>query len=80
MKMSDVSIKRPVFAVVISLLLVVLGIMSFSRLTLRELPNIDPPIVSVESGLETTSLLFKLSLTCQRAGKSVVRLSVIYSK
>ncbi|VXB01193.1 Multidrug transporter AcrB [Luteimonas sp. 9C] len=48
MKMSDVAIKRPVFAVVISLLLVVLGIMSFSRLTLRELPNIDPPIVSVD--------------------------------
>ena len=48
MKLSDVSIKRPVFAVVISLLLVVLGVMSFTRLTLRELPNIDPPIVSVE--------------------------------
>jgi multidrug efflux pump len=48
MKLSDLSIKRPVFAVVVSLLLVVLGVMSFSRLTLRELPNIDPPIVSVE--------------------------------
>jgi len=48
MKLSDVSIKRPVFAVVISLLLVVLGAMSFMRLTLRELPNIDPPIVSVQ--------------------------------
>ena len=48
MKLSDVSIKRPVFAVVISLLLVVLGLMSFTRLTLRELPNIDPPIVSVD--------------------------------
>ena len=48
MKLSDISIKRPVFAVVISLLLVVLGVMSFTRLTLRELPNIDPPIVSVE--------------------------------
>ncbi|HZF97449.1 MAG TPA: efflux RND transporter permease subunit [Pseudoxanthomonas sp.] len=48
MKLSDVSIKRPVFAVVVSLLLVVLGVMSFLRLTLRELPNIDPPIVSVE--------------------------------
>ena len=47
MILSDVSIKRPVFAIVISLLLVVLGLMSFSRLTLRELPNIDPPIVSV---------------------------------
>ncbi len=48
MKLSDVSIKRPVFAAVISLLLVVLGLMSFTRLTLRELPNIDPPIVSVD--------------------------------
>lgn len=47
MKLSDVSIQRPVFAVVMSLLLVVLGFMSFTRLTLRELPAIDPPIVSV---------------------------------
>jgi multidrug efflux pump len=48
MKLSDLSIKRPVMAVVVSLLLVVLGAMSFMRLTLRELPNIDPPIVSVD--------------------------------
>ena len=47
MRLSDISIQRPVFATVLSLLLVVLGIMSFSRLTLRELPAIDPPIVSV---------------------------------
>jgi len=47
MKLSDLSIKRPVLAVVMSLLLVVLGVMSFNRLTLRELPAIDPPIVSV---------------------------------
>jgi hypothetical protein len=30
------------------LLLIVLGLMSFGRLTVRELPNIDPPIVSVQ--------------------------------
>jgi multidrug efflux pump len=48
LNLSDLSIKRPVFAAVISLLLVVLGIMSFTRLTLRELPAIDPPIVSVD--------------------------------
>ena len=48
MNLSDISIRRPVFAAVISLLLVVLGVMSFSRLTLRELPAIDPPIVSVQ--------------------------------
>ena len=48
MNLSDISIRRPVFAAVVSLLLVVLGVMSFSRLTLRELPAIDPPIVSVQ--------------------------------
>ena len=48
MKLSDLSIKRPVLAVVMSLLLIVLGVMSFMRLTLRELPAIDPPIVSVQ--------------------------------
>jgi Cation/multidrug efflux pump len=47
MRLSDISIQRPVFALVMSLLLLVLGVMAFSRLTLRELPAIDPPIVSV---------------------------------
>ena len=47
MKLSNISIQRPVFAVVMSLLLIVLGVMSFTRLTLRELPAIDPPVVSV---------------------------------
>ena len=48
MRLSDVSIERPVFATVMSLLLIVLGLMSYSRLTLRELPAIDPPVVSVD--------------------------------
>ncbi|RYD14734.1 MAG: efflux RND transporter permease subunit [Lysobacteraceae bacterium] len=48
MNMSDLSIRRPVFATVLSLLLIVLGVMAFTRLSLRELPAIDPPIVSVD--------------------------------
>ena len=48
MNISDLSIRRPVFATVLSLLLIVLGVMAFSRLSLRELPAIDPPIVSVD--------------------------------
>ena len=48
MGISELSIKRPVLAVVMSLLLIVLGVMAYSRLTLRELPNIDPPVVSVD--------------------------------
>src|SRR5688500_13571852 len=48
MNLSDLSIRRPVFATVMSLLIIGLGVMAFSRLTLRELPAIDPPIVSVD--------------------------------
>lgn len=48
MILSDISIKRPVFAAVISLMLVVVGIIAFTRLPLRELPNIDPPVVSID--------------------------------
>ena len=50
MNLSDLSIRRPVFATVMSLLLITLGVMAFSRLSLRELPAIDPPIVSVNVG------------------------------
>ena len=49
MYLSDLSIRRPVLSTVLSLLLVVFGIVSFTRLPVREYPDIDPPIVSVES-------------------------------
>lgn len=49
MLLSDVSIKRPVFASVISLLLIAFGLVAFDRLTLREYPNIDPPVVSIRT-------------------------------
>ncbi|MGH8503924.1 MAG: efflux RND transporter permease subunit [Gammaproteobacteria bacterium] len=49
MLLSDVSVKRPVFAIVINLLLIAFGLFSLSKLTVRQYPNIDPPIVSVET-------------------------------
>jgi multidrug efflux pump len=49
MKLSEVSIKRPVFATVMSLTIVLFGIISFTQLPVREYPDIDPPIVSVVS-------------------------------
>lgn len=49
MKLSEVSIKRPVFAAVISILLIAFGLVAFDRLTLREYPNIDPPVVSIRT-------------------------------
>ncbi|MFT4636549.1 MAG: multidrug efflux pump [Arenicella sp.] len=48
MLISDISVKRPVFAAVISILIIVFGIVSFDRLTLREYPDIDPPVVTVQ--------------------------------
>lgn len=49
MILSDVSVTRPVFATVISLLLVAFGLVAFDRLPLREYPDIDPPIVTVDT-------------------------------
>src|SRR5690349_11004623 len=49
MLLSDLSIRRPVLATVASLLLIVLGLLAFTRLPLRELPDIDPPVVSIQT-------------------------------
>jgi multidrug efflux pump len=47
--LSDLSVKRPVLAAVMSLLLVAFGLVAFDRLPLREYPDIDSPVVSVET-------------------------------
>jgi multidrug efflux pump len=49
MILSDLSVRRPVLAVVVNLIVVVLGVVGFSRLGVRELPDIDPPTVSIET-------------------------------
>ncbi len=49
MILSDISVRRPVFAAVLSLLLVLIGIVSFTRLPVRDLPAIEPPIVSIDT-------------------------------
>ena len=49
MILSDLSVKRPVFATVINLLLITFGIVAFLTLPLREYPDIDPPVVSINT-------------------------------
>jgi multidrug efflux pump len=49
MGFAELCIRRPVFASVLSLVLLLAGVMSFSRLTVREYPNIDEPQVSVQT-------------------------------
>ena len=47
MNLSETSIKRPVFATVMSLLIILIGIVSYSKLSVREYPKIDEPSVTV---------------------------------
>lgn len=47
MQLAEVSIRRPVFATVLSLLIVLVGAVSFNRLSVREYPKIDEPVVTV---------------------------------
>lgn len=49
MILSDVSIRRPVFASVLNLLIIIVGIIAFGKLAVREYPDIDPPVVSVQT-------------------------------
>jgi multidrug efflux pump len=47
--LSELSIRRPVFATVLCLLLVFVGLLSLSRLAVREMPRIERPSVSVQT-------------------------------
>lgn len=49
MSLSTLSIKRPVLAIVMNLLLLLFGIIGFTFLGVREYPSIDPPVVSVRT-------------------------------
>ncbi len=49
MQLSDISVKRPVFSAVLAILLAVVGIVGFLSLSVREYPDVDPPVVSVET-------------------------------
>ena len=47
MKLSDVSIRRPVLATVLNLVILLIGVISYERLSVRLIPNVDVPIVTV---------------------------------
>jgi multidrug efflux pump len=51
MKLSDISIRRPVFASMTSAALVLFGVIGYRQLSVREFPDVDPPIVSVSVSL-----------------------------
>jgi multidrug efflux pump len=51
MKLSDTAISRPVLASMLSAALVLFGLIGYTRLSVRELPDIDPPVISVTTVL-----------------------------
>lgn len=49
MSLSSVSIKRPVLAIVMNLIILLFGVIGFQSLGVREFPSIDPPVVTVRT-------------------------------
>ncbi|HEY5762331.1 MAG TPA: efflux RND transporter permease subunit, partial [Rhodocyclaceae bacterium] len=49
MRLPEICIQRPVFASVLSLVVILIGIVSYSRLPVREYPKIDEPVVTVDT-------------------------------
>ena len=49
MQLPEICIKRPVFATVLSLIILLIGLISYTRLSVREYPRIDEPVVSVNT-------------------------------
>ncbi len=49
MRLPEICIQRPVFATVLSVIVLLVGLISYSRLSVREYPRIDEPVVSVET-------------------------------
>ncbi|MCX7131529.1 efflux RND transporter permease subunit [Aeromonas sp.] len=52
MWLSDISVRRPLVAVVVSALLTVFGLVAFSKLTVREMPDVQIPSVSISTTYE----------------------------
>ncbi len=55
MTLPDLSVRRPVFATVAAVILCVIGIAAFFVLPVRELPNVDPPQVSIQTAYRGAS-------------------------
>ena len=47
MILSDISIRRPVLAIVLNLVILLIGVICYERLAIRQLPNVDVPVVTV---------------------------------
>ena len=79
MFLSDTSVKRPVFASVLSILLIVFGLVAFSRLPLREFPDIDVSLRGAVSLARETDPEARSTRAIRYFAFSITHLTVLFS-
>src|SRR6266545_4581054 len=82
MILSDLSIKRPIFAAVIMLALVTLGLFSYRRLSVEMFPNVEFPVVSVvttHSGASPETLEREVSKRIEEAVNQIAGAKHVFS-
>ena len=77
MWLSDTSVRRPVLAAVLNLLLVAFGCVAYTRLQVREYPDIDPPIVTIETYYRGASASVVESRITQRLEERISQVEAI---
>ncbi|WPY00822.1 Efflux RND transporter permease subunit [Candidatus Trichorickettsia mobilis] len=83
MSLSEICIKRPVFATVLSLVIITLGIIFFTKLQIRGMPDIDPPIITVIANYEGANALYmeqQVTTRIEKALKTVKDIDFISSQ
>lgn len=83
MVISEICIKRPVFATVMSLMILLIGLVSFSKLTIRGAPDVDPPLISVTAnygGANAEYMANKVTRILEQAMRSIKQVDFITSQ
>jgi len=83
MRISEICIKRPVFATVMSLMILLIGLVSFSKLTIRGAPDVDPPLISVTAsygGASAEYMANKVTTVLEQAMRSIKQVDFITSQ
>ena len=83
MSFIEVCIRRPVFTTVLSLLLIVVGVVSFSHLSIREMPAISPPVAFIQTtydGASASVVESNITTPIEKALSSVSGIDEIHSK
>lgn len=83
MQLTKICIKKPVFTIVINLIIITLGAIFYTKLEIRNTPNINPPIITVESHYEGANALYmerQITTRLEKALKTLKNLDSINSE